>query len=139
MNYFILTLSNIIKKIDHYLIKDHFKLVFNDNQFSTWINSNLFTIKTKISWERYLEKVSDAFENDGYKFNHLEELNILAISKEKDMSYDFFNKQNMHMIEWKMNAMINKKKNLIKKFNEIFRHPLERKFRNNLFYIYIND
>ena len=39
------------KQDDHYFIKVQFKLVFNDNQYSTWIRSNLFNNKTMISWK----------------------------------------------------------------------------------------
>ena len=39
------------KQYDHYFFKCHFKLVFNDNQYSTWIKSNLFDTKTMIPWE----------------------------------------------------------------------------------------
>ena len=40
------------------------------------------------------------------------------------MSYDFYIKHNMHGIEWKVNAMINKNKILINAFPETWRHPL---------------
>ena len=40
------------------------------------------------------------------------------------MSYDFYIKHNMHAIEWKLNAKINKNKNLVNKFPETWRHPL---------------
>ena len=55
------TLSNT-KKYDQFLIKCHFKLVFNDNQSSTWSRSNLFDNKTMISWEKYLDNVIDDFK-----------------------------------------------------------------------------
>ena len=47
-----------------------------------------------------------------------------------NMSYDFYIKHNMHMIEWKLNAMINKDKKLINKFNRNRRHPINRKFES---------
>ena len=84
-----------------------------------------------VPWKNVLEKVSDDFKNKRYKFNHIEEMNIITIAKKMDMSYDFYIKHNMHMIEWKLNAIINKNKNLINNFNEIWRHPLKRKIRNN--------
>ena len=40
------------KQYEHYFIKCHFKLVFNDNQYSAWIKSNLFNNKTMISWKK---------------------------------------------------------------------------------------
>ena len=42
------------KQYDQCRIKSHFKLVSNDNQFVTWIKSNLFNNKTKMSWKKYL-------------------------------------------------------------------------------------
>ena len=58
-------------------------------------------------------------------------MNIITISNKMDMTYDFYIKHNMHAMEWKLNAMINKNKSLINKFNETWRHPLNRKIRNN--------
>ena len=55
-------------------------------------------------------------------------MNIITISNEMDMSYDFYIKHNMHAIEWKLNAMVNKNKSLINKFPRSWRHPLNRKF-----------
>ena len=74
------------KQYDHYLIKCHFKLVFNDNQYSTWNKSHLFINKTMNSWRKYLQNVIDDFKYKGYTFNHIEEMNIITISNEVDMS-----------------------------------------------------
>ena len=79
---------------------------------------------------KYLEIVIDDFKNKGYDFNHIEEMNIITHSRKMDMSYDFYNKHNMHAVEWKLNAMIKKNKKLIVRFNENWRHPLNRKVRN---------
>ena len=46
------------------------------------------------------------------------------------MSYDFYNKHNMHAVEWQLNAMINKNKKLINKFDRNWRHPFNRKFES---------
>ena len=54
----------------------------------------------------------------------------ITIANKMDMSYDFNLKHKMHAIEWKLNAMINKNKSLIKKFKNNFRHLLSRKFEN---------
>ena len=40
------------KQHDHYFINCHFKLVFNDNQYSTKVKSNLFSNKTMTSWNK---------------------------------------------------------------------------------------
>ena len=40
-------------------------------------------------------------------------MNVITIAKKMDMSYDFYFKHNTHIIEWKLNAMINRNKILI--------------------------
>ena len=119
------------KKYDHFPIECPFILVFVDNQYSPGIETNFFNNKTMISWKNFLDNVIDDFKSKGYNFNHIEEMNITTISNKRDMTYNFYIKYNMPMIEWKLNAMINKNKNLINKFPEIWRHPLKRKFRKN--------
>ena len=84
-----------------------------------------------ISWKNYLDNVIDDFTDKGYNFNHIEEVKIITISNKVDMAYDFYIKHNLRMTEWKLNAMINKNKNLINEFNETWRHPLNRKLRKN--------
>ena len=54
------TLSNILKK-KIYTSKSHFKLVVNDNQFNTYVKSNLDDNKTMVSWKNFSEKVIDDF------------------------------------------------------------------------------
>ena len=50
------------KKYDYHLIKCHFKLVFNDNQYRTYVKSNLFDNETMVFWQNFLEKVIDDFK-----------------------------------------------------------------------------
>ena len=57
-------------------------------------------------------------------------MKIITLSNKVDMTYDFNIKHKMHTVEWKFNAIINKNKSLINKFNETWRRPLNRKFRN---------
>ena len=77
-----------------------------------------------------MELVTDDFKNKGYTFNHITEMHILTIVNKLDISYYFYNRHNMHAVEWKLNAMINKNKNLISKFDHNWRHPLNRKFES---------
>ena len=63
-----------------------------------------------VPWKNFLEKVHDDFKRKGYNLNHFEEMNILTIANKLDMSYDFYNKHNMHAVEWKLKGMINKNK-----------------------------
>ena len=118
------------KQYDHYFFKCHYKIVFNDIQYSTWSRCNLFNNrKAMISWKKYLENVIDDFKNNGYKFNHIEEKYNIKISDKMDMLYDSYIKPKMHAIEGKTNATINKNKNLINIIPETWRRLLTRKVR----------
>ena len=37
-------------------------------------------------------------------------MNIITIANKMYMTYNFYIKHNMHAVEWKLNAMVNKKK-----------------------------
>ena len=94
------------------------------------MTSKLFDNKTLIPLEKWLEKVIDGLKNKGYTFNHIAEMHVITIADKMDMSYDFYIKHNMDAVEGKLNAMINKNKSLINKFNRKWRHPLKRKFES---------
>ena len=44
------------------------------------------------------------------------------------ITFDNYLKHNMPAFEWKLNAMINKDKNLINKFPKNWRHPINTNF-----------
>ena len=93
-------------------MKCEFKLFFNDYQICPYPTSKLSDNKTMIPWENWLEVIED-FKNKGYTFTHIAEMHIITLANKMDMSYDFYIKYNMCALEWKLNAMINKNKNLI--------------------------
>ena len=84
-------------------------------------------------WYKFLENVIRVFKDKGYNFNHIAEMNIIKIAHNLDMSYDFYNKHNMHAVEWKLNAMVNKNKILINKLECSKRRPLIREISHNPF------
>ena len=51
-------------------------------------------------------------------------------AKKLNMSYDFHVRHNMHAVEWKLRALINRNKNLINKLGRKWRHPLVRNINN---------
>ena len=53
---------------------------------------------------------------------------IITIAIKLHMSYGFNIKHNMHAVEGKLNAMINRNEKLINNFNRTRRHLLSRKF-----------
>ena len=75
-------------------------------------------------------KVIDDFKDKGYNFNHIAEMHIITVAEKMDMSYDFHIEHNMCALEWKLNAMINKNKSLLNKFDRNWRHPWNRKFES---------
>ena len=57
-------------------------------------------------------------------------MNIETIANKMDISYDFYIRHNVHNVEWKLNAMINKNKKLTNEFIRNWRHPFIRSFEN---------
>ena len=101
------------KYSDYYLVKCQFKLVFKEYEYIPYIRSKLSDNKTMISWKNFLDKVIEEFKDKGYNFNPIPEMHMMTIANKLDMAYDFYIKHNMHTVEWKLNAMINKNKNFI--------------------------
>ena len=90
---------------------------------------------TNISLSNYLRDVISNLKEEGYDFSHIVEMNIIILAHKRDMTYDFYLKHNMPAFEWKLNALINKDENLIKKLPRNWRHPIKNKFgcyRNNI-------
>ena len=81
-------------------------------------------------WQNFLVKVVDDFIYNGKNFNQIAEMNNTTIANKLDMSFDLYIKRNMHAVEWKVNAIINKDESLINNLNRIWRQPLFRKFNH---------
>ena len=43
-------------------------------------------------------------------------MNIITLAHKRDMTYNFYLKHNMHAVDWKLNQLIKRNKNLINKF-----------------------
>ena len=123
------------KKPNQYLLKGHFKLDFNKNQNCKCLVTDMINNTTNISWSNYLREAINRLKEEGYHFSQIAEMDIVTLAQKRDMTYDFYLKHNMPALERKLNAMINKDKNLINKFPQIWRHPINMKFncyRNNI-------
>ena len=81
-----------------------------------------------ISWSNSLRDGSNFLKEEGYDFDHIAEMNIITLAHKRDMTYEFYLKHNMPAFEWKLNAMVNKDKNLITKVPQNWRHPINSKF-----------
>ena len=89
---------------------------------------------TNMSRSNDLREALDSLKKEGYHFDHIAEMDIITVARKRDMTYDFYLKDNMPAFQWKLNAMITKDKNLINKFPQDWRHPISTKFncyRNN--------
>ena len=100
--------------------------------------SNLTDNKTMVSWKIFLEIKISNLKNDGFDFSHISQMNFIIVCNKMDMTYDFYMKHNMPAVEWKINQLIIKDKNLINKFPSTWFHPLNRKFQKLSFFILIN-
>ena len=116
------------KKFNHYLIKGEYKLVLNNNQDSKYLITDMFNNTTNMSWSNYLREAIINIKEDGYHFIYKAEMDKITNAHNRDMTYDFYLKHNMPAFEWKLNAMINKDKNIINKFPRNWRHPINSKF-----------
>ena len=125
---FYLYMKGYNKKYTQYLLKGQFKLVFNDKDCK-FLMTDMINNTTNVSWSNYIREAIQ-----GCDFSHIAEMKIITLAHKCDMTYDFYMKHNMSAFEWKLNAMINKDKNLINKFPKNWRHPINTKFnkyRNN--------
>ena len=68
------------------------------------------------SWSNFLREAIDSLKEEEYHFDHIAEMYIITLAHKRDMTYDLYLKHNMPAFEWKVNQIINKDKNLIKKF-----------------------
>ena len=94
-------------------MKCQFKLVFhNNNQDWKYVKGGVIDITTNISWSNYSREAICSLKKDGYDFNYKAEMDIITLTHKRDMTYHFYLKHNMPAFEWKLNAMINKDKNL---------------------------
>ena len=123
------------EKVNHHLLKGQLKLVCNNNQDCKYLITGMINNTTNISCSNYLREAINNLKEEGYHFNHIAEMDIITLAHKCDKTYDFYLKHNMPTFERKLNAMINKDKNLINKFPQTWRHPINMKFncsRNNI-------
>ena len=83
---------------------------------------------TFISLSIYLRDAINNIKEERCHFNHIVEMGIVTLAQKRDKTCDFVLKHNMPAFEWKLNALINRDKNLINKFPQNWRHPIITKF-----------
>ena len=76
-------------KVNHYLLKGEYKLVFNNNQDCKYIMTGMIDKTTNISWSKYLRDAINNLKEEGYDLDHLAEMDIITLAHKRDMTYDF--------------------------------------------------
>ena len=51
-------------------------------------------------------------------------MNVLTVFDKRNRTYDFYNKHKMHAVELAVNRKLSKNNNLMEKFNNSWKHPL---------------
>ena len=59
-------------------------------------------------------------------------MDIITLAHKRDMTYDLYIKHNMAALEMRLNAVINKDKNVINHFPRDWHNPLNRNFESYL-------
>ena len=120
-------------KNEFYLVRCQFKLCFFDKEDYGIASSELTDNKTKFSLKIFVENAVNNLKNEGFDFSHISQMNIIIVCNKMDMTYDFYMNHNMPAVEWKINQLINKDKNLINKVPTSWIHPLNRKYKSYRF------
>ena len=66
-------------------------------------------------------------ESNGHNFSHISEMNTVFITDLRNLTYEHYLKIPKAMIEWRLNAILAKNPEIIKKITNIS-HPLIRKY-----------
>ena len=117
------------KKFVLYIIICKWKLHFSD----TIINiksDRLYNIHPD-GWNlrRTLNSKIEYLENDGYKFSHISEMNIVFVTDLRKITYEHYLRIPKSMLEWTLIRKMATNPKLIKAFNINTHHPLIQKHR----------
>ena len=93
------------------------------------ISDRLYNI-FRAGWNlrRNLISKIEYLENDGHKFSHISEMNIVFITDLRNMTYEHYLMLPKPMIEWTIIKKLAINPKLIKAFNINTYHPLIRKY-----------
>ena len=67
--------------------------------------------------KRFLLNHIDDFIDKGYEFSHIDEMNITTVNDKMYMSFEYYFKHPMSMVERRLNMIIAKNPHLIKSLN----------------------
>ena len=117
------------KKFVLYIIICQWKVHFSDTIINVK-SDRLYNIHPD-GWNlkrALISKIAN-MENDGHKFSHISEMNIVFISDLKNITYENYLKIPKSMLEWTMIKKLANSPKLIKAFIINSYHPLIQKYR----------
>ena len=116
------------KKFEFYLIVCKWKLKFSDTIIN--IKSDRLYNIHRAGWNlrRSLLSKIEYLENNGHKFSHISEMNIVFITDLRNVTYYHYLQIPKPMLEWTIIKKLANNLKLIKSFNINTTHPLIRKY-----------
>ena len=118
------------KKFVLYIIICKWKLHFSDTIINIKSDRlyNIYIPRRKLG--PYLISKIEYLENEGHKFSHISEMNIVFISDPRNMTYEYYLKIPKSMLEWTIIRKLATNPKLIKAFNINSHHLLIQKYRH---------
>ena len=118
------------KKFEFYSISCKWKLHFSDTIINVKSHRLYNIFRAGWNLRRNLISKIEYLENDGHKFSHISEMNIVFITDLRKMTYEHYLMLPKPMIEWTIIKKLAINPKLIKAFNINTYHPLIRKIRH---------
>ena len=117
------------KKFVLYIIICKWKLHFSDTIINVK-SDRLYNIHP-YGWNlrRTLMSKTEFLENDGHKFSHISEMNIVFISDLRNITYEHYLRIPKSILEWTLIRKLTTNPKLIKAFNINSYHPVIQKYR----------
>ena len=114
--------TNHNRKLELYLVRAGFKIDFDN--FASRIQTDFHYNISLINLKQKILYWIDYFNETGYIFSHIIEMNIETISDKRNMSYNYYIKQPKHTVEIKLNQISARNPHLINALDRAVSHPL---------------
>ena len=120
-------ITNHNKKIELYFVKIDFKLDFGPT-LQTLITSEIYLNIEHFHLTEFLKRGIECIILTGYKFSHIPELNNKTFSSKRNMTYEYYIKKPMPLVERRIKMINSRKPHLSNTLVRGVKHPLSRKY-----------
>ena len=118
------------KKFVLYIIICKWKLHFSDTIINNKSDRLYYIHPDGWNLRRTLISKIEYLENDGHKFSHISEMNIVFITDSRNVTYEHYLMLPKPMLEWTLIRKLATNQKLIKAFNINTYHPSIQKYRH---------